>query len=998
MPNIKIVFKYALKDLSRQKVRSFIAIFGVMVSVALLAIVLFLSDSISVTFIDYLSIDAGNQDIVINVRHYNGEPPNRSIYFDYQPVMESIRGNVSEIENIIPRMELGGYVNVSRDLNTQELTNEEKEVFISGINLTLENQINFGSFVRPNTNQILDLTDLPLYHCAIYHEFNDEIKYSENDTIEIKMSLEHGNMTLSHKINFTVDKIFDFQLKWPINYKNRNLVIVDIETIYMIFGNETFNGKCDDLILTIKGDENFYDARDIQGTENRVKDLAGEIQILIGMNEYYINLPKLRALGFSELLSVGITIILVFVSMVSMIISGVMINGILKTSVEERIREFGIFRTLGGTKKYNLSIVLVQGFLLCNFGTISGIILASLSTRFLLLPIAEIVVGRTIPGLAGNISFSITLWSILLSYIIGIVVGLVVSISPAARVMRLQLIESIHPYRHEDTLYHLQKKASVNYKLIIVGVILAINGAFVLLVIPRILISLNTSLMAGTLIALLLVFLMGTTLAGIGLMPLMLRFFLQVFRLVSKRLHHVISIFVFRYQRRNSSTIIIFAFTFSFVIFTAATTRFLSDQVEVEANLNFGSDLVIDSQGWKEPEGGSFGIGFGGGGFFSQSDNNPLITVQDDGFQVNPNRILTSDFKNELLKIEGIEKVSSVISNPFHLTQIYSEEGKDFSAELGDYAGLLTREISLIGIDEEYPSTINTKYIEFTKGDFTSSFDQLFSNQLEYTCIISHGLSNSLDLELGNRVRIVIQRGDETEIYTFKIVGVAASMPGFYYRFGRSSASAVMGGVMVSQETYIELLDIPPIPYLDRIFVKLNSYGLQNRQDIITNFTRDFRSDYDFRIINLQTLIRQQQSLFAILDIFFTMTLDATIVICLFGLISSSYSTIIERKKEVGIVRTLGLKGKEINRLFTIEAYIIMLSSGTIGVIVGWLTGLLLSTSVNLLSDLPNVPRFPLSNMILIYIVSIIFVFIGMKLLLRKIRKKKIVDIYRETM
>ena len=123
-----------------------------------------------------------------------------------------------------------------------------------------------------------------------------------------------------------------------------------------------------------------------------------------------------------------------------------------------------------------------------------------------------------------------------------------------------------------------------------------------------------------------------------------------------------------------------------------------------------------------------------------------------------------------------------------------------------------------------------------------------------------------------------------------------------------------------------------------------------------------------------------------------------TIVICLFGLISSSYSTIIERKKEIGIIRTLGLKGKEINRLFTIEAYIIMLSSGTIGVIVGWLTGLLLSTSVNLLSDLPNVPRFPLSNMLLIYIVSIIFVLIGMKLLLRKVRKKKIVDIYRETM
>jgi putative ABC transport system permease protein len=128
------------------------------------------------------------------------------------------------------------------------------------------------------------------------------------------------------------------------------------------------------------------------------------------------------------------------------------------------------------------------------------------------------------------------------------------------------------------------------------------------------------------------------------------------------------------------------------------------------------------------------------------------------------------------------------------------------------------------------------------------------------------------------------------------------------------------------------------------------------------------------------------------------MTLDATIVICLFGLISSSYSTIIERKKEIGIIRTLGLKGKEINRLFTIESLIIMLSSGSVGVIVGWCTGLLLSTSVNLLSDLPNLPVFPLSNMLIVFLVSIIFTLIGMKLLLRKSRKKKIVEIYRETM
>ncbi|MFX0058833.1 MAG: ABC transporter permease [Candidatus Hodarchaeota archaeon] len=992
MLNIKIIFKYAFKDLSRQKVRSIIGILGIMISVALLSIVLFLSDSISVTFIDYLSIDAGNQDMVISVRHYNGEPEDRSDYFDYVPIIESIQGNVGGVEALIPRMELWGNVNISQGIDTPELTNSRTFVLLSGINFSLENELGFGTFVKEETNEILDLDSLPLYHCAIYYKFNDEIKYAKNDNIEIRMSLTHGNETYNRINNFTIDAIFDFQFKWPIRYENRPLIIVDIETLYDIFGNSTFNGKCDHLILTLEAGQNFYDSRDIEGSENRVKDIATEIQRLIGVNEYYIDLPKLKVLGFSELLSVGITIIFVFVSMISMLISGVLINGILKTSVEERIREFGIFRTLGATKKYNLSIVFVQGLLLCNFGTVSGIFVAILATRFVILPVAEIIVAQSIPGLAGNISFFITLWSVLISYFIGLIVGLIVSISPAVKVMQLQLIESIHPYRHEDTLYHLQKKASINYKLIIVGIILASNGAFVMFVIPRILISAEISLMIGTLIALLIIFLIGTTLAGLGIMPLVLRFFIQVFRLRSRKLYNVIKIFVFRYQRRNSNTIIIFAFTFSFVIFTAATTRFLSDQVAIGANLSYGSDIVIETRGWDEPEeiGGPFGT------TPIALEFAPLIELQNDVYSVNPNRILTADFENEVLKVEGIEKVSSVIASPFHLTQIYSEEGNEFTAEIGDYAGLFTREISLIGIDEEYPSTIKTKYIEFTQGDLSTSFNLIFNIQGLYTCIISEGLSENLDLNKGDLVRLVIQRGDESQIYTFQIVGVAASMPGFFSEFGRSSTSAQMGGVMISQDTYIEIMDIPPIPYLDKIFIKLTSNKQRTTQDIMDEINFYGRG-YDFGITDVERSIRQEQSLYSILDTFFMMTLDATIVICLFGLLSSSYSTIIERKKEIGIIRTLGLKGKEINRLFTIESLIIMLSSGTVGVIVGWLTGLLLSTSMNLLSDLPNIPTFPTTNMLIIYIISIIFVLIGMKILLRKVRKKKIVEIYRET-
>jgi len=999
MSSIKIVFKYALKDLVRHKTRTFIGVLGITISIGLLALILFLSDSIAVTFVDYLSIDAGQQDFNVSVRHYNGEPDNRSNYFSYQPLVEIIRNDIDEIEAFIPRMSLWGNINYSKGFETQELANRSRGVIISGIDFELENQLQFGSFLKPDSNDLLEISNLALNQCVIYYGLNNEIKYAVNDTIEIRMGLWHGDTYYDGVKNFTINQIFDFQLKWPIIYTNQPLIVVDINAIYDFFGNSTFNGKCNELILTLKEGKNLYDSRDIKGSEDRVKKLAGKVQILIGLNEYNIDLPKLEILGYSEMFSVGLTIIFVFVTMISMLISGVLINGILKTSVEERIREFGIFRTLGATKRYSLITVLVQGLLLCNFGIILGMILAQLATQYIVLPIAGAVVAESIPGLAGNIIFSSTIWSFLIAYLIGLSVGLIVSISPAVKVMKLQLIESIHPYRKEDVLYKLKKKASVNYKLLIVGVILAANGAFVMFVIPRILNTGDTALMSGTLIALLLVFLIGMTLAGLGILPLILRTFIRFFQVFTKKLAPVYRIFIFRYVRRNSSTIITFAFTFSFVIFTSSVFSFLANESVVSANLNYGADLVIETEGWLEPEEvEGFDLFGGEGGDFLSTSVNGLKTSQDNGFSVNPNRILTSDFEEELLKIDGIERISSVIASPFHLTQIYSEEGKEFTAEIGDYAGLSTQEISLIGIDEVYPSTINNEYIEFTQGEMISSFEQLFIGQTFYSCIISESISLGMDMYLGDIIRMVIQRGDESEIYTFKIVGVAAAMPGFLGEFGRSAATANMGGVMISQETYINIMDIPSIPYLDKIFIKLNLNAQSSSQNISNKVKTENENFFDFEIISLQQMVTQQQLLFTIINVFFSMTLNATVIICLFGLLSSSYSTIIERKKEIGIVRTLGLKGKEIGRMFTIESLIIMLSSGTVGVLVGWFTSLLLSVSMNLTSDLPNIPVFPLTDMIVIFTISIIFTLIGMKVLLNKTRKKKIVDIYRETM
>ncbi len=999
MVKIKLVFKYAFRDLAKQKVRTSMAIIGTLISIGLLAIVLFLSDSIAVSYADYLSADAGGQDILISVRHYNNEPEDRSTFFEYEEIIEQIKDNdkvKDEIDDYLPRMEVKGKLYVSEGFSTDELTEIQKSTLISGIDFSLEEDLNFGTFIKPDTNEELKLEELDLYQYAIYYGFNDEIRYSKGDEIVINCSIEHGEEEIEKEVTLEIDEIFDFELKWPSEYRSENLIVVDIKTLYDIFGEDEFEGRCSKLILTFTN-RDIYDIRNVEGSKRAVKKIAAEIQEELGLNEWNIKLPKLKTLELSEYLTMFITVFFVVVSIVAMLISGILINGILKTSVEERIREFGIFRTLGAYKRYNFFIVLTQGFLLSNFGTIFGIISAYFMTQFVIIPFAN---EYLLSGMrfGETFKFSFTWVSILIAYLMGISVGIAVSISPALKVARLQLIESIHPYRHEDTLYRLRKKAGVNIKLVLAGIILCVNGGFIWFIIPRLLISMNITLLATTFIILLLVFLIGLTLAGLGLIPLFLRLAIIIFTPFSRKIIQVIKIFVFRYQRRNLSTVVTIALSFSFVIFASSLIQTQTEQVSVLTRLEYGSDLVIKTTGWEERE-LTYGDvyledeGFGGG--VGGDDD---VSHSTEEIEVDPNRIMTTDSESIVESIDGVERASTVLASPFQLTQIYSEQEKEFEAELADYAGISEEVITLLGIDDEYISTVDTENVVMTRGEMEQSFEDLFENDDEYKCIIGEGLAVELKLELGDKARISIQRGDESENYEFRIVGMASCMPGFAEEFGASRSSADDGGVLITQETYLEIVDIPEPAWIDTIFIKVqDNCDEEDIEDIEDEIDDLFQNDYDYDLFNLERMVENQRQMFQVINALFMLVLISTVIICLFGLLASSYSTIIERTKEIGILRTLGLKGKEINRMFKIEASIIVLSAGTIGVLVGWLSGWLIASNLNLFNDIPYTPVFPLVNILVIYFLSFAFIWIGMHFMLRKARRKKIIELYRET-
>ncbi|MHA1451793.1 MAG: ABC transporter permease, partial [Promethearchaeota archaeon] len=321
-------------------------------------------------------------------------------------------------------------------------------------------------------------------------------------------------------------------------------------------------------------------------------------------------------------------------------------------------------------------------------------------------------------------------------------------------------------------------------------------------------------------------------------------------------------------------------------------------------------------------------------------------------------------------------------------------EDVDYDADIGDIMNLKSDDIRLYAIDDDYVDTVYTEYIQLTRGSIASSFSALHNGN--NTCIISAALGEDLSLSLHDITRMTFIRGDEVTIAEFEIVGIASSLPGLD-RFGESSLFGGADGVAISHEKFLEYMEVPDPAWAWRIFVSVRDDMLTQTAILEETIEDTLDDEWDFRVWDVQNWILEVESGFATVQIVLQLILSLTVIICMFGLFASSYSSILERKREIGVLRALGLRRDGVSRLFTVEAVIILLSSGSTGTIVGFATAALLSQNLSIFAQSPRLLSFPTVTTLILFGISLTVLLIGMALILRNIKRKNLMEIFRET-
>ncbi|MFW9826103.1 MAG: ABC transporter permease [Candidatus Thorarchaeota archaeon] len=974
-------FKHSWLDIKRDKAKAIFGISGIAISLFLLTTIGMLNDTVNYNYLLYVTSMTGKSDIMIT----------RTIQTDltYDPFYDEniINDELKDIEGVdelFPRI-------IMLVTSSSENINTSGSLQLYGLDFEKEAENgNLGNLIivdddGSETGEIYD--DEPDDgECVILWNVAKTLNVSRGDKIQLDYQ--------TYELNLTVVEICIQDLKF-MQYEN-TLILVNLQQAQTFLNRE---GLVNLVVGTIKNPKSVYDASNLDLTTRRLRRIGSNIQERLDLSEFSVSLPKLEELEGGQFLLMTVTIMFWFITILSTVITGILINSILSTSVEERVREFGIVRVVGSKKLYCIKMVLFEGLMLGLIGSIIGMILGLV----LMVPIAQ----SLFPLYQFQFEFAEVEWVIqpdtfLLTFTIGTLASLTISLLPAFKTAKMDLIKSITPFQTKEEGWEVKKEGSMNVKSFLTGIAVATIGMVIFVLMPNIFVTGDFMLTSALFIGLLAAIVIGLVFASIGIIPLIQKVFLGIISPAIKKYRNIIGISLKRYRRRNTNTIIMFAISFSFIFFITGVTEMQSENMTLNLRFQYGSDLVLINQDLNNPE-----------------------------------NALTLEMVNELDTLPGIDKIAISLHNTFDLQatlatvfevsegqvgfssdstqqmmnifQFFEEDDTKLKTTAGDIMDFDVVEAGFIGINEDFVDLINKDLLIWQSDGSSSSysFNELFA--YNNTCIIAKSIADYIGIrDIGEYIRLTFYNPEDYQneplapgnVSLFRVVGISGGIPGFA-NFRSNEMSANGGGVMVSLDNYMRLMKVKnpeePTMIVDKMFINLIDNSEENiketKEDIRTMYQdKDIIIDDAISKINFFSSMTERQSFLMELILTFT------IIISIFGLVSSMYAIVLERKFEIGILRSMGMKISNVRNMFLIESMIILLSAGVMGTIIGTFTAYLLETNMSLMTEMPIIFTIPYDTLARVFILSISFAFLGTYVILIKyFYKKSIMDIFRQT-
>lgn len=894
-----MILRYVLRNFARRKTRAAMGILGVFCTLALLTSVHVGLESVAVSYVDLVSLHAGKADIVIRKE---GSEWFRPDSFDRTDAEKRTMPN-SHLLGLSPRLMAVRPVGSPTD---------SRFAVVVGIDPTREKELGIDGFTP--------WPALAKGTCALSESLAKQLT---GDTIEI------GDSTLKRS------SVIERQLVFPQHLKD--FVVLDLETAREVLSEPT---GVHSLAGAFRDPKSYYDARDLRRSVLALKSAGEAIAQDLGP-DFAISLPKAEAITHFEQVSGPLRAVFGIFALVALAITALLLYSVLSVSVEERIREHAILRTLGARRRHIFLMVIAESAALCLTGVVPGVFAGLLFARGILA-----LAGLAMGGGAGAISLELSGSTARFCLLAGAAVSLASALLPAIRSTRWRIVDALDPMRRGQ-IAPSSVEGGFSRPLFLSGLALSAISGTVFFLLPNAVLSGDPSLIGGVALGLLVVILIGFTMIAVAAGPPVERvvlyllggFFGPAAELAGRNLG--------RHRRRNVTTSMMFALSVSFVLFLSSLVALFSRTSLAFIERKVGSDLRIAMHDPKE-----------------------------------------GDLLGEIKAIEGVERVSGAV----HLRS-RSAEGIAYDVVASDLVGMKHLWVVPFGVDADLPATLDPARVQWDEGDAGALRDLTADKGEGQTvpAILSLSMARHLDLNKGSVMNLSFRLGSEKSDLRVRVAAVTSSLPGFA-NFRARAGNAQGSGLLLPRSAFDRMTKSAPHEAFEGFaLVKVAGDARKTASQVRDRLGLQHRLGVECA----EEEKREAEILYWVTQVLFAMLLGVAVTIALFGLVASMATAVIERRWEVGVLKAIGLRRGHLFRMFAAEAVTLTVSSGLLGGGMGFLLAWLFVVQAALLMEIPVAFTLPWLTFSATFIVCAVAGLAASWLPTRRMLKRPVAEILR---
>ncbi len=294
-----------------------------------------------------------------------------------------------------------------------------------------------------------------------------------------------------------------------------------------------------------------------------------------------------------------------------------------------------------------------------------------------------------------------------------------------------------------------------------------------------------------------------------------------------------------------------------------------------------------------------------------------MITVQPASNLNGGVKIAGTSFQT--LTIKDIVALKAGAQNITEISQAVTARGQAIN-------GALNWPTQMAGVSPEY---LDIRKLSLRDGIAFTPTDLLTSAKV---CLIGQTVVDNLFPNGENPMGKVIRFGN----IPFQIIGILS--PKGFNAFGQDQDD-----ILIAPYTTVQKRILATIYYTNIYASATDEASTDAAVREITTILRDSHrltavQDNDFTVRTQQELIATLSSTSGLLTVLLTVVAGISLVIGGIGIMNIMYVSVTERTKEIGLRMSIGARGKDILMQFLMEAVLISITGGVIGVIFGFLS------------------------------------------------------------